>query len=252
MSQIVLPGRSRELDEIVFDSNRDGNRLQLAIVEVGCMPDGKRTQVADKRITLKDYFRKNYRDSFPVLGGVAHYDTDRDISISLKSGKIDFLIQVIGLPFEIIFTLSEEDRTELLAKIGKEHEDSAMPKVVELLEANDNEGLYRLIREEGQSNHYANFRGTLAELLIERAINAGIRRVSRQGKDEVRYIPTYCIEGAKIPKDRHTETDGLLAFYNRQKVRELLDFLKSYYERFMVVNYNGAFTKKSSPKTSQG
>ncbi len=250
MPKIVMPGRSRELDRIVLDSSRDGHLLQLGIVEVGCMTQGKRTQVVDDRKTLRNYFRDTYGDMFTVLGGVAHYNPDKDISVSLKSRKIDFLIKVIGLPLEIILTLTDEDRINLLAKIQKEH---AMPRVVALLEDNDNEGLYTLIRSQEQPSLYDNFRGTLAELLIEKAINAGIRMVSGPGKDEVRYIPTYWIEGDAIPKDRHTEADGLLAFYNRQKVKELLDFLKTHYERFMVVNYNGSFTPHNPPsKPSKG
>ena len=157
------------------------------------------------------------------------------------------------LPQRVVRTLTQEDRVRLCKRI---READAMEEVADMLDKDSHRDLYRLIRRYAHNEEYGRVRGRLAEIIVERSIERALRSMQGTGDKEIAFISNYRIRPRGKYRDHGTEIDGIFIFYDKDRFRMLLDTITHHYRtrttQVLRVNYNGAFTPKTSPPKTAG
>ncbi len=198
-----------------------GTRIGFGLVEVGCRPEGKRSQLKNKRQSFHEYWVEYWKersqavDWLPLVYRIlAHYDTTKP----MKSGGDDYAPDAIllyeGIHGDFFRQLTEQDMAQIYAAIGINRTRRA--RLDDIMDAQDPAELHKLImnREETKTS---NLRGIMAEILVqkdlERCMPSGMNLYRRE---DIAYLT----EGGE---KRKAEIDGILTLYGQVMYERLIE-----------------------------
>ncbi len=205
----------------------NGNNLELAILEVGYKPKGKRKQLKKNKFAMKNNNSRIYEDELKIHNGIVHYSHSDYIKMDKKSYEIEYIICYKRLSSRMLEQFYRRDIKQLMGLISDSEPDKK--ELREILLNKDANALEAIMKEYGDSDGYRNFKGGIAEMMafkdIMKELPAGINFFSNI---EFQYY--------KKSKIKDTEVDGIFTFYEIAKFAQLLKNLNRYDSLEVKVN----------------
>lgn len=211
-----------DLSEIVEYYGSDS--INLSLLEIGCKPDGKRSQLKKKR----ELFLSNIEDSFSlnVYRGLAHYCPRCNVKLDEDPYEVDYLI-ICNYFTDEMFKFTKKNKKDLFNFARKERSKEFLEKILQ----NKRRDFDKFIRN-CKKEYYGSLRGKIAEIMINNYV------LRNKPKDIIYYQnPITTLEDENYYHG--TEIDGVFVFKEKNYFIEFLERLDK--KKNLEVTINGKF-----------
>jgi len=182
----------------------NGNKLELAILEVGYKPKGKREQLKKNKFAMKNNNSRIYKDELKIHKGIVHYSPSEDIKMDKKSYEIEYLICYKRLSSRMLEQFYKRDIKQLMTLIKDTAQDK--DKIRKILLNRDANALEAIMKEYGNSEGYNNFKGGIAEMMA-------FKDIMKELPTGINFFSNIEFQYYKKSKIKDTEVDGIFTFY---------------------------------------
>lgn len=192
------------------------NSLQLALIEIGCRPKGKPSQLKDKKQLFQDFWSELYpeRQIPDLYRMVVHYDPEsvEDLDrLTETDYQVDVAVCYNHISYDMLKGLDEEDYKLLFKKKNEFIHRAVVQK--------DSRRLHQIMMEDRKDDKSSNFRGRFAEIIAFKDIKKFLPQ-------NMLFLTNGIINYANSRYFHGTEIDGILAFYNFQDYIHILNQLE--------------------------
>jgi len=188
------------------------SNLNISLLEIGCRPTGKITQVRKK----KQLLLSNLEKSIPLnlSGGIAHYSPSRRIDVDDAENPVDYSIYCKYFSDEM-FNFSERDILSLYLYAKDKKSNYFLEKFLNT-HVRD---FHKFIRR-CKKSAYTNLRGRVAEIMFHNCITNNLIEGISYFRNQITKISNeYYYTG--------TEIDGVFVFDDKIKFIDYLGILDS-------------------------
>lgn len=218
IDNIVIPGKP-EIQLPVY--NEAGKQLSLCLIEIGCKPRGKSSQLKDKRELLFRHFKIESDELFNTYRGLVYFNGVKDYIYNRKSkikekSRPDFTIHYRNIPRNTL----ENIKKNSIEKIIMGSKEKVKRKAGTIIRKKDTDTLYKIIISNEEQYHQ--LKGKFTEYIF-------IKDIERNSKNLNRKICIYTNPRLNVKNKRYkhgTEIDLILAFYNDNALKKILGRLK--------------------------
>lgn len=203
---------------------RDGiGMLNLGLVEIGCKPTRKRTQLKGKRQLLFKLWGDRYREEaglflMPVYRMLAHYTPGTHLPLIGHRSDLDVIVEYTHIPTSLLETLSREEKDRIVGAVSR-YEREKTEVLEEILQTNDADRLHKLIVEGEKDLRQTIVRGKMAELVslkdLQNQLPPGM---ALYWNEHINYFNRKYPEG--------TEVDGVQVFHGLSTYLQLIENLR--------------------------
>ncbi|NOZ80302.1 MAG: hypothetical protein GXP63_01400 [DPANN group archaeon] len=223
-----FPGSSIE-----FPVYQDGQLISFTLIEVGCLPRGKRQQLKGKKKLLHELWMDEYPGSHhlpEVYRHLVSFNYNPDYPVDDQKRPIDTVMSYQHITKELLEGLGEEYFGHIMARLEKKHQKIRRRDRIELeriLSSSDADGLLDFLRDRKRIDLAGDIRGELAEAFTLQDID----RVKPEGMS---LLNNHHINFFNKDYRNGTEVDGVLIFYGISSYLDLLYNLKK--KDYLFVN----------------
>jgi len=190
-------------------------KLSFCFVEVGCRPNGKKSQLRNDKELLMKYWADNY--SFAgfmpkIYRFMVHYSPEEIFLDRSRVYGIDANIRYNHVPLSFLEGMNKFERERMFKPVKRSKK--AREDLEKILEEKDYLALHALIVEGKNLIYLANLRGAIAEILAQHDI-------SEQSPEGLEFQRNGFLKYFNKRYSNGTEIDGVLTFYEEENLVEL-------------------------------